>query len=193
MTTLTQEGINKQWDKLYAVSCKALRLLGPEFTQLPDGHIQTDIAAVSSVAGLIILQESVDNLEGVIVEGGPGSVLLSEVDEGQQNVFFFMSSFAASNGLNPLEGWGEPISEDDQPIYTCEDMTRKLAPDYYTFCKEETLDQKYWKIGAAMAAMELILGGLQAGILDPGIGKSIASYYVAAGSKTIPYRDALWP
>ena len=192
MMVFIQEEINKRWDKLSAVSSKTLSLLGPQFTQLPGGHIQTDIATVSSVAGLIILQETVDNIEEIILEGGPGSVLLSEVDEGQKSVYMFMGAFAASNGLDPQEGWSKPILEGDKPIYTCEDMTRKLAPDYYKFCIEEELDQEYWKIGAAMTTMELIVAGFQAGILDPRIGKSIASYYVVAGSKTIPYREALW-
>lgn len=54
-------------------------------------------------------------------------------------------------------------------------MTRKLAPYFYEFCREEKLDQEYWKIGAAMTAMKLIFGGLQTGLLDQKIGKSIAS------------------
>jgi len=188
----TQEEINKRWDRLSAVSSKTLSLLGPKFTQLPGGHIQTDIATVSSVAGLIILQETVDNLEETILKIDPGNVLLSEVHESQKSVYVFMAAFAASNGLDPQEGWDESIPEGDKPIYTCEDMTRKLAPDYYEYCKEEELDQEYWKIGAAMTAMKLIFAGLQAGILDPRIGKAIASYYVEAGSKTIPYKEALW-
>ena len=188
----SQEDINKRWDKLSAVSSKALGLLGPKFTQLPKGHIQTDIATVSSVAGLIILQETVDNLDEIIIKSGPGNVLLSEVHEGQQSVYVFMAALAVSNGLDPQEGWGETIPDSDKPIYTCEEMTRKLAPDFYKFCREEGLDQEYWKIGAAMTAMKLIFAGLQAGLLDPKVGKTIASYYVVAGSKTIPFRDALW-
>lgn len=188
----SQEDINKRWDKLSAVSSKALSMLGPKFTQLPEGHIQTDIATMSSIAGLIILQETVNHLEEVITESGPGNVLLSEVHNGQKSVYVFMAAFAASNGLDPQEGWGDPIPDSDNPIFTCEEMTRKLAKDFYKFCREEELDQDYWKIAATMTAMKLIFAGHQTGLLDPKIGKSIASYYVVAGSKTIPFKDALW-
>lgn len=71
-------------------------------------------------------------------------------------------------------------------------MTRKLAPCFFKFFREEELGQEYWKIGAAMTAMKLNFAGLQTGLLDPKIGQSRASYCVVAGTKTIPYGDALW-
>ena len=191
-TFLSENEINQRWGVFNAISQKTLGLLGPQFTDTPQGHIQTDIAAAGSLAGLIALQEVVGNLEELIQETGPGNMLLSEVHEGQGLVFQFMTIFAASNGLDPKEGWGDPIPEEHNPLISCEEMTQKLAPDFYRFCEEEKLDRDYWKICAGLVAMKLVLAGKSTGLLDPEIGKAIAAYYVVAGSKTIPYRDALW-
>lgn len=190
---ISPQEINSRWDELTAVSGKTLMLLGPRFTQTPEGHIQTDIAAASSLAGLIVLQETVANLPELISQTEPGSVLLSEVHQGQKDVFLFMSAFAGSNGLDPHQGWGEAVPDDHQPLLSCQEMTRRIAPDFYRFCEEEKLDKLYWKIAAAMTSLKLVFAGLQTSLLDPQVGKAIAAYYVVAGSKTVPYEDALWP
>jgi hypothetical protein len=189
---LSDEEINQRWTPLNEISQMTMGLLGSNFTDTPHGHIQTDIAASSSLAGLILLQETVENLEESIQAMGPGNVLLSEVHEGQSLVFDFMAIFASSNGLDPNTGWGEEIPKEDQPLLSCEEMTNQLATPFYSFCAEVNLDRDYWKIAAGMIAMKIVLVGMNTGLLDPEIGKAIAGYYVVAGSKTIPYPEALW-
>jgi len=190
---ISQEEVGKRLSVLNTVSKNTLNLLGPEFTQTSNGHIQTDIATVSSIAGLIVLQETVNNLDEIIMESGPGNFLLSEVYEGQNLVFNFMTTYAASNRLDPKGGWGDKVLDKHRPLMSCQEMTRKLAPYFYKFCIEENLDQDYWKVCAAMIAMNIVIAGQKVGLLGPNVGKSIAAYYVVVGSKTIPFKEALWP
>jgi hypothetical protein len=185
--------VNKRLPALMEVSSQALSMLGSKFTQTPQGHIQTDIAAMSSVAGLIVLQETVRNLKDVIRESGAGNVLLSDVHESQGLVFKFIMIYAASNGIDVEGNWNEKVPKDQEPLLRCEEMTRRIAPSFYRFCAEQKLERDYWKIAAATTSVRLLLAGKEMGILEPNIGKTLALLYVAAGSKTIPYEDALWP
>ena len=192
MTIVTREEINKRKDVLDAVASKTLHQFGSNFTQIPGGHIQTDIATASSIGGLIIFQENVDNLEKIIIEGGTGNALLYEVQEAWESLYRIMRTIALNYGIDPIKGWEGSIPEEHYPIYSCEEMTRKLAQDFYRICIEENLEKPFWKIAAVLVAVKLILAGRDLGILDEKVGKAIAGYYLLAGSKTIPFKDALW-
>jgi hypothetical protein len=60
--------------------------LGSQFTSTANGHIQTDIAGVCSLSGLMILQETVPDLSGL----EPGTAILSDVRDRQEKVLEFM-------------------------------------------------------------------------------------------------------
>jgi len=160
--------------------------LGPKFTSTPAGHIQTDIAAACSLSGLMILQETVDNLSGL----EPGTVLLSDVHPLQKEVFGFMMNVAHSNGLDPSSGW-DNLDGIQDPMFECAEMTKRLAPVFYSV--SHSFERPYLKFLAALAGMKLVFAGRSTGLLDPDIGKGLAFYYVVAGSKTVPFPEALWP
>jgi hypothetical protein len=189
---ISYEEVTKRFPLLEAVSGSTIHVLGPAFTETPAGHIQTDIAATSSMAGLILLQETVGNLEDIITKTGAGNVVLSEIHDGQDTIFRFMYTFAVSNGLEGTGASWKDVPQEQYPLLSCEEMTRRLAPTFYELCEKQKLDREYWKLAAAMAAVRLIISGRKVGILDPNIGRAIAAFYVVAGSKTIPFKEALW-
>lgn len=63
---LSQAEVDQRWPALQAVSSDPLQRLGAKFTDTPGGHIQTDIAAAGSLAGLMLLQGTVPDLAGLI-------------------------------------------------------------------------------------------------------------------------------
>jgi hypothetical protein len=189
---ISEAGSGERWESLNAVARGAVRFLGPAFTRVPGGHIQTDIAAASSVAGLMLLQESVANLEGLVAEIGPGNIMLSDLGGGQDTLFKFMVTYTVSNGIDAQGGWGDEVPEEQWPRLSCEVMTRHLAPPLYKLCSDQGLERVYWKFAATMTAINLVLAGSEIGLLDPLVGKALASYFAVAGSKTIPYPEALW-
>ena len=171
---------------LNAASVFISTALGPKFTSTPNGHIQTDIAAACSLSGLMILQETVDGLSKL----EPGIVLLSDVQPLQKEVFDFMANVGYSNGLDPSVGWDNLDGVHD-PLFDCIEMTKRLAPIFYAVV--QPFERPYQKFLAALAGMKIVLAGKSTGILDPNVGKGLAAYYVVAGSKTVPYPEALWP
>lgn len=188
---LSQDEIASRWPKLESVSKTLLPYLGPGFTATPAGHIQTDLAATGSLSGLMILQETVPNLKEIANgPAGPGNALLSEVYEGQDDVMRFLAGMAYGNDLK----WPEDVtvSREHKPLMECEEMTLKLTPPFYAACREEKLEKEYYKLAAALTGFCLVLGGNNHKLLAADIGFNILTYYVVAGSKTIPYPDALW-
>lgn len=165
-----------------------LKQLGPAFTDTPRGHTETDIAASCSLSGLMILQETVLDL----TQHDAGNVILAKVHGGQEQVLHFMRNVALSMGLDPISGWDTPVPKGHEPMFECQEMTRRLALPFYEECDCVDLERTYYKFAAALAGMKLVAAGRNAGILDPEIGKGLAFYYVVAGSKTVPHWEALW-
>lgn len=189
------EEIKKRWTVIQHVSNNILDQLGPRFTNTPIGHIQTDIAATGSLVGLMILQETVPNSELAEFSKSaiaPDNILLSEVHEGQDEILRFMAGIALGNGLDPHGGWDEQIPQEHNPLLECCEMTKRLAPPFYAACQDATLEREYYKFVAALTGIRLVNAGRETTILDPNVGKSLLFYYVVAGSKTIPYLEALW-
>jgi len=161
--------------------------LGPQFTSTPMGHIQTDIAAACSLSGVMILQETVPDLSGV----EPGIVILSEIHSRQEDIFDFMTNVVISDGRRTPSGVWDNFTAINDPMFSCEEMTRRLAPRFYELCG--LFARPYHKYIAALAGMKLVLAGDSRGLLDFDVGQGLAAYYVVAGSKTAPYPEALWP
>jgi len=161
--------------------------LGPQFTSTPNGHIQTDIAAACSLSGVMILQETVPDLSGV----EPGIVILSEIHSRQEDIFDFMTNVVISDGRRTPSGVWDNFTAINDPMFSCEEMTRRLAPRFYELCG--LFARPYHKYIAALAGMKLVLAGDSRGLLDFDVGQGLAAYYVVAGSKTAPYPEALWP
>jgi hypothetical protein len=188
---ISQMEMEKNWPALQSVSSQLLSQFGGKFTETPNGHIQTDIAAAASLAGLMILQEIVPDLRGIISQLKTGNAVISEVYESQDQVIRFMAGVGSGNGI-ASSGWLTSPPTGNAPLLAYEDMSLRLAPSFYEACELENLGKGYYKFAAALAAVRLIGAGRDLGILDTEIGVAIASYSLVAGSKTIPHPDALW-
>ena len=186
--------IEERWQSFIKIANGLLGELGSKFTPTPKGHIQTDIAAAGSLSGLMILQETVPNLMDITKKSGPGrgpgNVILSEVYEGQNDIFRFLTGMLIGNGIEDKTDMS--IIKNQKPFYECEEMTRRLSANFYELCSTQKIEHKYYKFAAALAGFKLVMGGKGTKILDPLIGQNILVYYVVAGSKTIPYSEALW-
>ena len=184
--------IDQRWKALQAISSDLIHAFGPKFTATKTGHIQTDISATGSLAGLMILQETVVNLPEVIKTLNPGNVLLSEVHEGQDDTFRFLSGVFLGNGLFPRIKFDAKIIENNKPMFACQEMTKRLAGSFYQSCEREKIERKYYKFAAALTGSKLVMAGKKMKILDPKVGQNILFYSIVAGSKTIPYVESLW-
>jgi hypothetical protein len=159
-----------------------LKCFGPKFTNTPKGHIQTDIAGASSIAGLMLLRDINPNMDDI----KPGSVMISEVYEGQTYFQHFMIVGGNNMGLNISSKWTEVPSRHN-PLMNTEELTRKLEPLFYEACKKYSVPKKHYSHAACLAAVKLISAGDEMKILDPKIGMDIAIYNLVSGSKTVPY------
>jgi hypothetical protein len=99
----------RQWFNFRRITKAAnlfLESLGPAFTKTTGGHIQTDIAGASAVAGLCVLRNAEPNLESV----PPGTPFLCEIHAAQSDVLDFMTRMSFNMGMGGLNGWEAPIS-----------------------------------------------------------------------------------
>ncbi len=184
--------IDQRWNALNAISSDLMHEFGAKFTSTKNGHIQTDISAAGSLAGLMILQETVVNLSEMVEPAKPGNVLLSNVHDGQDDIFRFLTGMFLGNGVFPRLKVNNKIIEANKPMFECQEMTKKLSPLFYSSCERERIERKYYKFAAALAGSKLVMAGKSMKILDPIIGQNLLYYYVVAGSKTIPYKESLW-
>jgi|GEM_PF-753091 transposase len=180
---MLDKDIPKYYPKINELSNSFLKLFGPKFTNSKEGHIETDIAGSSSIAGLMLLRDVVHDLD----KYKPGSVILSEVYEGQNDLLHFMGNVAYSLGLaEPTKGWNTKIPKGNEPIYSTLELTSKLEKSFIEICKKVEIDRKYYAYIAALTSIKLVSAGQKMKILDLNIGKAIAFYNVIAGSKTVP-------
>jgi hypothetical protein len=176
----------RQWFNFRRITKAAnlfLESLGPAFTKTTGGHIQTDIAGASAVAGLCVLRNAEPNLESV----PPGTPFLCELHAAQSDVLDFMTRMSFNMGMGGLNGWEAPISSANKPMMEVPQMTRRLEPSLVRACHESGLSRNYWAFAAALAAIKLIAAGKATGILDEAVGKSIAVQHFVTGSKTAPH------
>lgn len=181
---VTDEEISKNYEAISKVSTIFLKSFGPQFTNTPEGHIQTDIAGASVIAGLLLLRETVPNLD----KAEPGIVIISPVHEGQQRLLDFMQRISHGMNLNSGTGWTNPIDDKYRPLKDVPILAKELEKPFVRACKSVQLDPKFWPYAAALTSMKLIFAGTQMKILDEGVGKSLAVFYMVAGSKTVPAR-----
>ncbi len=171
------------YSSIYTASNVFLSSLGPAFTGTPEGHIATDIAGAASVAGVLLLRQTIPDLS----KYEPGTLILSETHEAQAQLYGFMQVAGRSVGVDLRKRRIREIPAAYQPLMETVEMARRLEPRLCEACTEQGLEREYWPHVAALAAMKLVGAGESMGMLDAGIGEYLALYYVAAGSKTVPY------
>ena len=160
-------------------------LFGPKFTGTPKGHIETDIAAAASLAGLLILRGKFPALPDL----KPGTVFLSPMDEEMNLIHMFMSGVCEALELDPRGGWNTDIPKDNMPLWKIPDMTRKIEKDTLDICNRHKLQKEFFPYAAVLTSMRLVSAGNKLRILDQNIGKALVAYHVCGGARTIPFPD----
>ena len=181
---ISLEGIQSNQKKLDQASSEFLQCFGPSFTNTPEGHIATDIAGASSIAGLMILRSVGIDLS----KHEPGTVILAEeINIKQGPVFNYVAAIGHNMGVNPQEKLSEGALEEHKPRFKTEELSKMLEKSFYRACEKHKVPSLYYPIAAALTAMKLVGAGKDMGMLDPKIGLHLVMYNVVAGSKTIPH------
>jgi hypothetical protein len=175
--------IERNYTAISAAANDLLALLGPEFSGRPEGHVETDIAAAASLAGLSILRGKGFDLR----EFTPGSVLLSDLDAEMNEIWDFMMAAARNMGLEPRQGWDLEIPEANKPLFTIPAMTQRTETGFLAVCSRHHLNQEFFPYVGTLAALKLVYAADKMGILDQSIGKALTGFHVMAGSKTVPF------
>ncbi len=175
--------IRKNYPEIRAAANDVLGLLGPGFTNTTEGHVETDISAAASLAGLSILRSKGFDVR----EFKPGSMVLSELDTEMNEIWNFMMAAAKNMGLDPSGGWDREIPEANKPLYSILEMTQKTEKDFLALCGRHHLKKDFFPYVAVLAALKLVYAADTMKILDQDIGKALTGYHVVAGAKTVPY------
>jgi hypothetical protein len=175
--------IQKNYPEISAAANEVLGLLGPGFTNTPEGHVETDIAAAASLAGLMILKGKGFDLS----QFTPGSVLLTELDTEMDEIWNFMMAAAGTMGLDPSGGWDLEIPKAHKPLYTIQEMTQKTENGFLALCSRRKLKRGFFPYVAVLAALKLVFAADKNHMLDQNIGKALTGYHVVAGAKTVLY------
>ncbi len=180
--------LKEKFDLIHAAANLFLHNFGPQFTKTPEGHIETDIIGASSIAGTLILRETVKDLDKYT----PGTAILSEVYDDQNEVLKFVTGVALTFGVNLMEHKKkkhnfEKIIDSHQPLITPLEMTRILEPKLVKACNDNNLSTDYGAFVAGLTAGKLIGVAIEYGMLDSNVSNELLTYYVIAGSKTVPY------
>jgi len=183
---ITLQGIQENNAKLDQASSYFLSNLGPAFTGTKEGHIVTDIAGASAIAGLMALRSTAMDLSGY----EPGNVVLGEeINQKQDPVLRYISAISQNMGIDPNKAYDSEAVDENKPLFDTIELTHKLEQPFYESCRKADIPKLYYPIVAALTAMKLVGAGKELKLLDPNIGTSIAMHYVVAGSKTVPYTD----
>jgi hypothetical protein len=175
--------IQKNYPLIRAAANDVLSLLGPGFTNKPEGHVETDISAAASLAGLSILRGKGLDLTAF----RPGSMLLTELDTEMNDIWNFMMTAAGNMGLDPSGGWDSEIPEANKPLYSIPEMTHTTEKNFLAVCSKYPLKKEFYPYVAVLAALKLVYAANTMKILDQNIGKALTGYHVVAGAKTVPF------
>jgi len=177
------------WDELQsrlptleAAANALLGYLGRQFSETDAGHLETDIAAAASVAGSSLLRRAVPNLSDFT----PGTAILSDVHREQDHLFKFMAAVATSLGLSEKAPRNYGDDTRHRPLLPLIDLVARLQDPLRKVTANAGLPPELLGYVGALAAMKLVAAGKSMKMLDERVGKSIALYYVVAGSKTVP-------
>jgi hypothetical protein len=175
--------IQKNYPDISAAANGVLSLLGPGFTHKPEGHVETDISAAASLAGLSVLRAKGLDLTAF----KPGSMILTELDTEMNDIWKFMTAAARNMGLDPSGGWDAEIPDVNKPLFSIPEMTHTTEKDFISICGRHHLNRQHYPYVAVLAALKLVYAANTMRILDQNIGKALTGYHVVAGAKTVPY------
>ncbi len=177
--------LQKNYPVINQASRDMMALFGERLTQRPGGHIETDISAAASVAGLQILRSNVAALNAL---PAGKTILYPERAEEMNMIMKFMVGVCEGLDLDPKNGWN--VKKPDAthaPLFSIPDMEQRLEKDYLGVCHGYPLGTEFYPYVAILSAMRLVSAGNKLRILDENTGKELALYHVMAGSTTAPY------
>jgi hypothetical protein len=180
---MDRSDIEKNYPAISAAANEVLGLLGPALVNKPEGHVETDISAAASLAGLSILRSKGFDLRAF----KPGSPLFSDLDNEMNEIWDFMTAAAGNMGLDPQGGWDMVVPEANKPVYSIPEMTQKTETGFLAACGRHHLEKGFFPYVAVLASLKLVYAANAMGILDQNIGKALTGYHVVAGAKTVPY------
>jgi len=169
------EELRLVWPVLQEAANEFLQAFGEAFTKLPNGHIETDIAGAAAMAGTALREEASSE-----VVGGSG-VTAAEVQARQAELVRFMIIVARNSGLR-VTGWNGEVPIDHQPLMPVPELVANCRDAFDAACTAHGVPANYRAHVAALAAMKLVGGGNQVGVLDQSVGTSIAVHYLLAAS-----------
>ena len=175
--------IRKNYAVIRAAANDVLSLLGPTFTNTPEGHVETDISAAASLAGVSILRGKGLDMNAF----RPGTMILTELDSEMNDIWNFMTAAAQNMGLEPSTGWDGEIPEANKPLYSIPEMIQKTEKRFLAICKKHQLKKEFFPYVAVLAALKLVFAADTLQVLDQDIGKALTGHHVVAGAKTVPY------
>jgi hypothetical protein len=175
--------VAKHLPVISVASHEMLQMFGAKFTNTPKGHIETDISAAASLAGLLILRSKFP----VLPSAKPGTLFLSPMEAEMNLIMNFVAGMCKAGGIDPSGGWDTIIPDANKPLYSIPDMTRKIEGDFLALCGKHNLEKEYYPFVAALGSLRLVSGGNRSHILDQNIGKALIWYHIYGGARTIPY------
>ena len=177
--------LQKNFPVINQASQEAMELFGPRFTNRPGGHIETDISAAASVAGLQVLRR----LAPAVAALSPGQMMLYPGRAEELEIIVkFMAGVCEGLELDPKSGWNMKKPDNAHaPFYAIPEMERMVEKGFLDICHKYPLEKEYFPFVAIMVAMRLVYAGKKMQILDENIGKELALYHLYAGSTTAPY------
>ena len=175
--------IQKNYSAISEAANDVLSLLGPKFTNKTKGHVETDISAAASLAGLSILRSKGFDVR----EFTPGTMVLSELDTEMNEIWNFMMDAVQNMGLDPSGGWDGEIPEANKPLSSVLEMTHTTEKDFRALCGRHHLKKDFFPYVAVLAALKLVYAAHTMKILDQNIGKALTGYHVVSGAKTVPF------
>jgi hypothetical protein len=175
--------IEENYPEISAAANDVLGLLGPGFTNTPEGHVETDISAAASLAGLSMLR----NKGFDVRQFTPGTMVFSELDTEMNEIWNFMMAAAQNMGLDPSGGWDLEIPEANKPLYSVPEMTHTTEKGFLAICSRHHLKKDFFPYVAVLAALKLVYAANTMKILDQNLGKALTGHHVVAGAKTVPF------
>src|SRR5579859_6415662 len=102
-------------------------------------RIQTEIAGAASIAGLMLLRGTGEDL----TQYEPGQVLLHDFEETDVILVTFIAGAAMRFGLEAKTGWTTPIPVAYQPECSVMELTQKLEGPFYEVCIQTGIGKEY--------------------------------------------------
>lgn len=145
-------------------------------------HLETAVGGIAAAAGCLLLRSTNVRLEGL----PPGqAVFVEAVEELGRQHFEFLTAACLALGVDPQQGWTDPVPAIHQPRKTIPKLTRLLEPGFAALCDRLGVPAPSRARLASFTAVSLVKECRE--MLPPTVGKAIILTAVVAGAKTVPY------